>query len=123
MPYEMQTDLFMGLLQVLHEHSHHHIDQHKLCHQDKHHEEKWSHILVNTAVPETFFGLIALLSKCVLHDSIPIVTCILVFKWNYGHQKAELTCSNPEQCEEGHPKRPEVGMFPQTLTGVLIITF
>merc|ERR1719341_2854940 len=96
----------MGLLQVLHEHSHHHIDQHKLCHQHKHHKEKWSHILVNTAVPETFLGLIALLSKRVLHDPIPIVPC-----------------GDPEECEECHPKRPEVGMFPQTLTGVLLITF
>ena len=112
----------MGLLQVLHEHGHHHIDQDKLGHKDKHNKEEWSNIRINTTVLQTLVRVITLLTESVLHDPIPVVSfinkniiksCVTIL----------VTCCNPEQSKEGHSKRSKVCMLTQSLAGVFFITF
>ena len=59
---------------MLHEDSDHNIDKDELGDKDEHHKEEWSNIRINTTVLETLLGGIALLSQCVLHNTIPVVT-------------------------------------------------
>ena len=96
----------MRLLQVLHQDGHHHIDQDELSHQHKHHEEKGGEERVNTTILETFLRVITLLPDGVLHDPVPVVPR-----------------GNPKECEEGHSKGSEVSVFPQPLTGMVLVTF
>ena len=64
----------MRLLQVLHQDSHHHIDEDKLGHQHEDHEEERSEDCGDAAVLQTVRGLVTLLPDGVLHDSVPIVS-------------------------------------------------
>ena len=60
---------------MFHEDGHHHVDQDELGHEDEDNEEEGSHVLVDTTVPQTVVGGVALLSQGVLHDPVPVVPC------------------------------------------------
>ena len=59
---------------MFHEDSNHNIDQDKLGHQDKDHEEERSENCGDTAVLETVWAGVALLTDGVFHNPIPIVS-------------------------------------------------
>lgn len=52
---------------MLHQNRHHHIHEDELCHQNKHHEENRGDERANTAIGQTFFGGIAVVTQCVLN--------------------------------------------------------
>ena len=91
---------------MFHEDSDHDVDEDELRHQDEHDEEEGRDVLVDAAVAEAVVGLIALLAQRVLHDAVPIVSG-----------------GDPEQGQEGHAKRPEVGVLSEALARVMLITF
>lgn len=68
--------LLMRLLQVFHQHGHNNIDKHKLSHKYKANKEEGSYVRIDATVLKTLLGGITLLSKCVLHNPIPVVSCI-----------------------------------------------
>ena len=96
----------MRLLQVLHEHGHHHVDQHELRHEHEDHEEQRREVGGHAAVAETLVPLLALLAEGVLHDAVPVVAG-----------------GDAEEGEEGHPERAEVGVLAEALAGVVVVAF
>ena len=90
---------------MLHEDSHHHVDQHELGHQHEHHEVDRRYYGTDTAVGQTLVGTVAVLTQRVLHDAVPVVTR-----------------GNPEQGQEGHAEVAEVSMFTKALAGMLFRT-
>ncbi len=91
---EQEPYLLVRLLQMLHEHGHDDVDQDELRHEHKHHEEQWCEVGGDAAVPEAVVAVLALLAKRVLHDAVPVIS--------RGY---------PEQGQEGHAERPEVGVL------------
>ena len=64
----------MGFLQMLHEDSHHHIDQNKLGQEDKNDEVERCNVLVDTAVAQAVLTVVTLFSQSILHDPVPVVS-------------------------------------------------
>lgn len=93
-------------LQMLHEDRYHHIDEHKLGHEDKYDEVQWCNEGADATVADTVFSWIAVLSQRVLHNAVPVVTR-----------------SNAEQSQEGHAKVAKVSVTTQPDTGMLGGTF
>lgn len=71
------TYQFVALLQVFHEHGHHHVNQHKLGHEHEHHEEDGRHKGVEAAVLDAVRVGVALVPQGVLKRN----KAILVIFW------------------------------------------
>lgn len=54
-------------LQMLHQDCHHHVHKDKLCHQNEHNKEDGGDERADTAIGQTFFGGIAVVTQCVLN--------------------------------------------------------
>ena len=65
---------------MFHENSHDHIDQDELSHQHEDHEEEGGEECCYTAVLQAVRGAVTLLTDCVLHYSVPIVS----WQWEEG---------------------------------------
>lgn len=97
---------FVAFLQMLHQHGHHNIDQHKLGDEHEYHEKAGCQDWIHTAIPFTTLRWVAIVTECVLHDAIPVVTG-----------------GNAEKCEECHAEVFEMGMLAQSIAGMLFGTF
>ena len=96
----------MRLFQVFHENGNNDIDEDKLRHEYENDEEERSEVWWNTTVPQTVVAFLALFTQSVLHNAVPVVAR-----------------GDPEQGEERHPERTEVGVLAKTLARVVLITF
>ena len=94
----------MRLFEVLHEDCNDNIYQDKLRHEYEDDEEKRREVGRDAAVPQTVIAFLALFTQSVLHDAVPVVAG-----------------GDPEQSQECHAKRPEVGVLAQALAGVVLV--
>ena len=96
----------MRLFEVLHQHGDDDVDEDELGHEDEDNEEERREERGDAAVPQTIVPLLALFPEGVLHDPVPVVP---------GR--------DPEEGQEGHAERPEVGVLAQTLARVVFVAF
>ena len=102
----MLSHLFVRLFEVFHEDGNNDIDQDKLRHEYKDDEEERSEVWRDTTVPQTVIAFFALFTQSILHNAVPVVAR-----------------RDPEQGEERHPERTEVGVLAKTLARVVLVTF
>jgi len=88
---------------MFHEHGDHYVDQHELRHQHEYDKEHGRYAVGDATVFHAVGRVVAVLTECVLHDAVPVVTG--------GH---------PEQRQERHAKVSEVSMLTQPLARVLV---
>ena len=109
---------------MFHEDSDHDVDEDELRHQDEHDEEEGRDVLVDAAVAEAVVGLIALLAQRVLHDPVPVVPCApQPVSRPSLHVLLHFTCRDSEQGQKSHSERSKMRVLPETLAGVLLVTF
>jgi len=88
---------------MFHEHGDHYVDQHELRHQHEYDEEHGRYAVGDATVFHAVCRAVAVLTECVLHDAVPVVTG--------GH---------PEQSQERHAEVPEVSVLAQALARVFV---
>lgn len=88
-------------LQVLHQHGHHHVDEHELRHQHEDHEVERRDEGADATVAHALLARVTILAQRVLHDAVPVIAR-----------------GDAEESEEGHPEVAEVRVPAQADTGV-----
>jgi len=100
------TYLLVRLLQVFHKHSHDHVDQNELGHEDENDEEEGGEVRGDAAVAEAVVAVLALLPQGVFHDPVPVIS---------GR--------DTEQGQESHSEWPEVCVLAEALARVVLVAF
>lgn len=83
---------------MFHEHGDHYVDQHELGHQHEYDEEHGCYAVSDATVFHAVSRVVAVLTECVLHDAVPVVTG--------GHSEQRQKC---------HAEVSEVSVLSQAL--------
>lgn len=98
--------LFVAFLEMFHEHSHDHVNEYKLCHQDKNDEEYWCDNATDAAVFNAIRCVITVVPQGVFHYAVPVIP---------GRDS--------KKGEKSHPEVAEMCVLPQPLAWYFLAAF